>query len=127
VVFLTGHPTVAASVRAMKSGAVDFLEKPVDRHALFDAVQRALARDRHQRATRDESDALRTRFAQLSPREREVFERVVAGRLNKQIADELGVAERTVKMQRAHLMDKLGANSAAELGVLAERLRHLTA
>lgn len=127
VVFLTGHPTVAASVRAMKAGAVDFLEKPVDRHALFDALQRALARDLHQRATRDESDALRARFAQLSPREREVFERVVAGRLNKQIADELGVAERTVKLQRAHLMDKLGANSAAELGVLAERLRHLAA
>ncbi len=125
VVFMTGHPEVAASVRAMKAGAVDFLEKPVERQTLFDALERALARDQSQRAARGDADLLRARFALLTPREREVFDRVVAGKLNKQIADELGIAERTVKAQRAQLMEKLGANSAAELGALAERLRNL--
>jgi FixJ family two-component response regulator len=127
VVFMTGHPDVVSSVRAMKAGAVDFLEKPVERAALFEALERALARDALQRAGRAEAHSLRDRFAQLSPREWEVFELVVAGRLNKQIADELGIAERTVKAQRRQLMDKLGVNSAAELGVLAERLRRLQA
>ena len=124
VIFLTGHADVFSSVRAMKAGAVDFLEKPVQRDTLLDAVARALARDAAQRTARDEGLALRARFAALTPRERDVFERVVAGKLNKQIADELGIGERTVKAQRAQLMDKLGAASAAELGVLAEKLRH---
>ena len=125
VVFMTGHPDVASSVRAMKAGAIDFLEKPIERQALFDALQRALARDARQRAERGEAEALRKRFSQLSEREHEVLHRIVAGKLNKQIADELGIAERTVKAQRAQVMEKLGANSAAELGVLAERLRQL--
>lgn len=125
VVFMTGHPEVAASVRAMKAGAVDFLEKPVERKTLLDALQRALARDASQRQARAEAEHLRARFAALSPREHEVLARVVAGKLNKQIADELGVSERTVKSQRAQLMDKLGAGSSAELGALAERLRSL--
>ncbi len=125
VVFLTGHGDVQSSVRAMKAGAVDFLTKPVERRTLLEAIERALARGEMQRAALDESDRLRTLFAGLTPRERKVFDLVVAGRLNKQIADELGIAERTVKLQRAHLMAKLGAESAAELGRLAERLRSL--
>ena len=126
VIFLTGHADVPSSVRAMKAGAVDFLPKPVDRHTLLDALRRALAHDAALRAARDEADRLRARFASLTPREREVFDRVVAGRLNKQIADELSVADRTVKAERAKLMAKLGVGSAAELGRLAERLRHLS-
>ena len=125
VVFLTGYADVAASVRAMKAGAVDFLTKPVEREALFEALQRALDRDAAQRAARAEAEGLRAAFAALTPRERAVFDRIVAGQINKQIADALGIAERTVKLQRAQLMAKLGANSAAELGRLAERLRHL--
>jgi FixJ family two-component response regulator len=125
VVFLTGYADVAASVRAMKAGAVDFLTKPVEREALFEALQRALARDAAQRAARAEAEGLRAAFAALTPREREVFDQIVAGQINKQIAAALGIAERTVKLQRAQLMAKLGANSAAELGRLAERLRHL--
>ena len=125
VVFMTGNPDFASSVRAMKAGAVDFLEKPIEPQQLFGALQRALALDLRQRATRVETSDLRQRFAQLTPREHEVLERVVGGLLNKQIADELGIAERTVKAQRAQLMEKLGVVSAAELGVLAERLRHL--
>jgi FixJ family two-component response regulator len=124
VVFLTGHADVASSVQAMKAGAVDFLTKPVERDTLLDALRRALARNALQRAARDETDRLRACFASLTPREREVFDRVVTGKLNKQIADELGIAERTVKLQRAQVMAKLGAGSAAALGRLAERLRH---
>lgn len=125
VVFLTGYADVAASVRAMKAGAVDFLTKPVEREALFEALQRALARDAAQRAARAEAEQLRAAFAALTPRERAVFDGIAAGQLNKQIADALGIAERTVKLQRAQLMAKLGVGSAAELGRLAERLRHL--
>jgi len=125
VVFLTGHGDVHTSVRAMKAGAVDFLTKPVERRTLLEAIERALARGALQRAARGESERLQALFAGLTPREREVFDLVVAGKLNKQIADELGIAERTVKLQRAHLMAKLGAESAAELGRLAERLKLL--
>jgi FixJ family two-component response regulator len=125
VIFLTGHADVTSSVKAMKAGAVDFLTKPVKRDILLDALRRALAIDALQRVARDEADRLRARFASLTPRERVVFDLIIAGRLNKQIADELGIAERTVKLQRAQLMAKLGVESAAELGRLAERLRHL--
>jgi FixJ family two-component response regulator len=126
VIFLTGHADVTSSVKAMKAGAVDFLTKPVKRDILLDALRRALAIDALQRVARDEADHLRARFASLTPRERVVFDLIIAGRLNKQIADELGIAERTVKLQRAQLMAKLGVGSAAELGRLAERLRHLS-
>ncbi len=126
VIFLTGHADVTSSVRAMKAGAVDFLTKPVKRDILLDALRRALELDALQRAARDEADRLRARFASLTLREREVFDLIIAGRLNKQIAEELGIAERTVKLQRAQVMAKLGAGSAAELGRLAERLRHLS-
>jgi FixJ family two-component response regulator len=126
VVFMTGHADVASSLRAMKAGAVDFLTKPVEPATLLDALRRALERDTTQRAARGEADGLRARFASLTPREREVFDRIVAGRLNKQIAGELGIAERTVKAERAEIMAKLGAGSAAELGRLAERLRQIS-
>ncbi|MEO8133718.1 MAG: response regulator [Betaproteobacteria bacterium] len=123
VIFLTGHADVATSVRAMKAGAVDFLEKPVERDTLLDALRRALELDAAQRSARDEVLRKSMRLAVLTPREREVFDRVVAGRLNKQIADELGIGLRTVKAHRAQLMEKLGVDSAAELGALAGELR----
>jgi len=123
VVFLTGHGDLATGVRAMKAGAVDFLVKPVEREPLLGAVARALELDAGKRAARGADAELQARFAQLTAREREVFELVVAGRLNKQIADALGIAERTVKAQRAQVMAKLGAANAAELGRIAAQLR----
>ena len=123
VIFLTGHGDLATGVRAMKAGAVDFLVKPVEREPLLAAVARALELDAGKRAARGADAELQARFAQLTAREREVFELVVAGRLNKQIADALGIAERTVKAQRAQVMAKLGAANAAELGRIAAQLR----
>jgi FixJ family two-component response regulator len=125
VIFLTGHGDLASGVQAMKAGAVDFLTKPVEREALLAAIATALEADAAQRSARGDDAQLRHRFAQLTAREREVFELVVAGRLNKQIADVLGIAERTVKAQRAQVMAKLGAANAAELGKLAAQLRGL--
>jgi FixJ family two-component response regulator len=123
VVFLTGHGDLTTGIRAMKSGAVDFLIKPVERKALLAAIERALEADAAQRAARAADQNLQTRFALLTARERDVFDLVVAGRLNKQIADALGIAERTVKAQRAQVMAKLGAANAAELGKIAAQLR----
>jgi FixJ family two-component response regulator len=123
VIFLSGHGDLATGVRAMKAGAVDFLSKPVEREPLLAAVARALERDAAQRAARGVDRDLQDRYAQLTAREREVFELVAAGRLNKQIADALGIAERTVKAQRAQVMAKLGAANAAELGRIAAQLR----
>jgi len=123
VIFLTGHADVPTTVRAMKAGAVDFLEKPVLRDTLLDALQRALAHDAAQRTAREEARRQTAQFAALTPREREVFDRIVAGKLNKQIADELGIRPRTVKAYRAELMEKLGVDSAAELGRLAGERR----
>ncbi len=108
VSFLTGHADVASSVRAMQACAVDFLTKPVPRDTLLEALRRALDRDAQQRAARAEADDLRRRFASLTVREREVFDAIASGRLNKQVADDLGMAERTVKLHRAHLMEKRG-------------------
>jgi FixJ family two-component response regulator len=119
VIFLTGHADVATSVRAMKAGAVDFLEKPVQRDTLLEALERALARDGAERTAREEAHRRSTRLDVLTSREREVFDRIVAGKLNKQVADELGISLRTVKAYRAQLMSKLGVSSAAELGRLA--------
>jgi FixJ family two-component response regulator len=126
VVFLTGYADVASTLQAMKAGAVDFLAKPVDRDTLFDALRRALARDALQRTERDEARRLRARFDSLTSRERDVFDRVVAGKVNKQIADELAIGERTVKTERAQVLTKLGVGSTAELGRLAERLEQLS-
>ena len=119
VVFLTGHADVPTSVRAMKAGAVDFLEKPVRREVLLDALQRALAADAATRGLRAEAEGQSARLAALTPREREVFDRIVAGKRNKDIAAELGIALRTVKAYRAQLMAKLDVSSPAELGRLA--------
>jgi FixJ family two-component response regulator len=119
VIFLTGYADVPTSVRAMKAGAVDFLEKPVTREILLEAIRRALDNDAAQRAARDDARRRSARLEALTTREREVFDRIVEGKLNKQIAGELGVALRTVKAYRAQLMLKLGVNSAAELGKLA--------
>ena len=122
IVFLTGHADVPTSVRAMKAGAVDFLEKPVVREKLFEAIESALVRDAAARATREVADQRSARLAALTAREREVFALVVAGRRNQEIADELGVSLRTVKAYRAQLMDKLGVRTAAELGRVAGAL-----
>ena len=119
IVFLTGHADVPTSVRAMKAGAVDFLEKPVVREKLFEAIGNALTRDAAARAMREVAERRDARLAALTTREREVFDRIVAGRRNREIADELGISLRTVKAYRAQLMEKLGVHTAAELGRLA--------
>jgi FixJ family two-component response regulator len=120
--FLTGHGDVATGVRAMKAGAVDFLTKPVERETLLAAVAHALARDSANHTVHEELLTLQQRYASLTPREREVFARVTAGNPNKQIAAEIGAAERTVKLHRARVMEKMHANSLAELVRAADRL-----
>jgi len=123
VIFLTAHGDVPTSVRAMKAGAVDFLTKPIKREVLLNAVRAALARDLRLHTSHEELRELRMRFAKLTPREREVLELVVAGRLNKQIAAELGIAMRTVKVHRAQAMIKMRAGSLAELVHFADKMR----
>jgi FixJ family two-component response regulator len=120
IVFLTGHADVAMGVAAMRAGAVHFLTKPVDGKDLVDAVGEAMARDAAGRRERAAHERVRARLALLSTREREVLERVVAGRLNKQIAAELGAAEKTIKVHRARVMEKMAAASLAELVRLAQ-------
>jgi FixJ family two-component response regulator len=120
ILFLTGHADVATGVRAMKAGAVDFLEKPVNDQALLDAVQRALARNRELRAARAEREAVARRVATLTPREREVLALVVAGLPNKLVADRLGASEKTIKVHRARVMEKMRADSLAHLVRLAQ-------
>jgi len=122
IIFLTGHGDIPASVRAMKGGAVDFLTKPVRRDALLSAIQNALDVDAKGRAARAVFRELRDRYENLTPREREVLVHVVSGRLNKQIASDLGAAERTIKAHRASIMEKLGVHSVAELVRLAQEL-----
>jgi FixJ family two-component response regulator len=122
IVFLSAHGDVAACARAMKAGAVDFLEKPVERGPLLAAIRAALARDTAQAASADHLADLRARFASLTPREREVLDGVVCGKLNKQIAHDIGIAERTVKTHRAQVMAKMGADSPAMLGRIVEQL-----
>jgi RNA polymerase sigma factor (sigma-70 family) len=123
VVFMTGHGDVASCAKAMRGGAVDFLEKPIDPVVLMEVVEQAIVRDIEARSHRDEQHRLQAAFQSLSGRERQVFDLVVAGKLNKQIAQSLNVAERTVKAQRSSLMAKLDIHSAAALGQFAERLR----
>jgi FixJ family two-component response regulator len=115
VVFLSGHGDIAATVRAMRGGAEDFLTKCAPKQELLDAVKRALARDARERAERARQGALRARFDALTPRDREVLTHVLAGRLNKQIADDLRIDERSVKRHRTSIMLKLHVQSVAEL------------
>jgi RNA polymerase sigma factor (sigma-70 family) len=122
ILFISGHGDIASSVVAMKAGAEDFLTKPVDVDVLLRAVERAIAREREDRAKREQREALRSRVDALTPTERKVFDLVVRGKLNKQIADELGTAERTIKWHRHNLMQKLQLHSVAELASLAEHL-----
>jgi FixJ family two-component response regulator len=122
IVFLTGRGDVASSVRAMKAGAVDFLTKPIDPEVLVEAVRVALAGDAATRRERDARRAVAMRFATLTPRERQVFAGIVRGSLNKVVAHDLGIAERTVKMHRAQVMDKMQAASVAELVRMAALL-----
>lgn len=121
IVFVTGHGDIPMSVRAMKAGAADFLTKPVDEEQLLGAIGLAVARAARDSAERAERDAVRRRFGSLTPREREVMALVVTGRLNKQIAHELGTVEQTVKVHRMRVMAKMQADSLADLVRLAEK------
>ncbi len=122
IVFLTGRGDIQTSVHAMKEGAVDFLTKPVDDTQLFAAVDQALKRDAEQRLERAIRDTIQRRLAMLTPRERQVMAHVIRGRLNKQIAADLGTGEKTVKVHRARVMSKMVARSVAELVQLAARV-----
>ena len=122
VIFITGHGDIPMSVRAMKAGAVEFLTKPFRDQDLLDAISQALERDRMQRAQHAEIAELGSRFEQLTPREREVMQLVVSGLLNKQIAARLNISEITVKLHRHQVMDKMKAESLAELVRISEKL-----
>ncbi len=122
IVFVTGHANVPMTVRAMKAGAIEFLTKPIRDQDILDAVDAALERDRGARQARDEQAEIRRRFASLTPREREVLVLVAAGRLNKEIAAELGTSLVTVKLHRAHVMQKMQAGSLAELVKMFDKL-----
>jgi RNA polymerase sigma factor (sigma-70 family) len=121
IVFLTGHGDVSTTVRAIKAGAEDFLTKPVSKDKLIDAIERAVARSRAMREKSDQLTALQALISALTPRERQVFEQVARGKMNKQIALELGTTERTIKAHRQKVMEKLRAESLAELVLIAER------
>lgn len=120
VIFITAHGDIPMSVQAMKDGAIDFLTKPFREQDLLDAIQRAIALDTEQRRARKQRESLRVRFDTLNEGEREVFRRVVAGLLNKQIAAELGISEVTVKVRRGQVMRKMAADSLADLVRMAE-------
>ena len=122
IVFLTGYGDVPTSVRAIKAGAEDFLTKPVSSEQLLRAIEQAIAHHEVSRGVRRKLDAFRELLATLTPRERQVFERVVQGKINKQIAHQLGATERTIKAHRHRVMEKMKVQSLAELVSIAERL-----
>ena len=123
IIFITGHGDVPTSVRAMKGGAVDFLQKPFNDQDLLDCIHHAILMARQQRIERAERAELQSRFATLTPREREVLALVVTGILNKQIADRLGIAEKTTKVHRGRVMEKMQAQSVPDLVQMAEKLK----
>ncbi|MCA6100816.1 response regulator transcription factor [Bradyrhizobium australafricanum] len=122
IVFLTGHADTATTVQAIKAGAEDFLTKPIASEQLIEAINRALARHELARGRRTRLDSLRALLAKLTPRERQVFDLIVCGRINKQIAHELGTTERTIKAHRHQVMEKMQVQSLAELVSIAEQL-----
>ena len=122
IIFITAHADVPMTVQAMKGGALEFLTKPFRDQDLLDAVEAGLARDRARRESERALAALRERFDTLSSRERDIMLHVVAGRLNKQIANDIGIAESTVKVHRTHLMRKMKARSLPELSRMADSL-----
>src|SRR5437667_274 len=122
IIFITGHGTVPTTVRAMKGGALDFLQKPFNDQELLDCVQRALARSRQRLVERAERTKLQGRLDTLTPREREVLMQVITGKLNKQIASDLGIAEKTIKVHRGRVIQKMQASSVADLVRMVEKL-----
>jgi RNA polymerase sigma factor (sigma-70 family) len=122
IVFVTGHADTPTTVQAIKAGAEDFLTKPISSEQLIDAIERAMARYESARSQRGKLDAIRALVATLTPRERQVFDLIVRGKINKQIAFELGTTERTVKAHRHQVMEKMQVHSLAELVSSAERL-----
>jgi FixJ family two-component response regulator len=122
IIFLTGYADTPTTVRAMKAGAEDFLTKPVSSELLLDAIERAMARQHAARAQRGKLETFRAHLAALTQRERQVFDLIVRGRINKQIAHQLGTTERTVKAHRHQVMEKMQVHSFAELVSIAERL-----
>lgn len=122
IIFITGHADIPMTVRAMKAGAVEFLTKPFRGQELLDAVQEAIAKDRAARSERAQMAELRGRYDTLTPREKEVLKLVASGLLNKQVGAELGTSELTVKTHRGRVMEKMGADSLADLVRMSERL-----
>ena len=123
IIFITGHGDIPMSVQAMKGGAIEFLTKPFRDQDLLDAIQLGLSRDRAWRENEEALAGLRERFASLTPREREIMIQVARGRLSKQIAHDIGIAEATVKVHRSRAMQKLKASSLPELGQMADKLQ----
>jgi FixJ family two-component response regulator len=122
VIFVTGRGDIPMSVQAMKAGAIDFLTKPVDAKALLAAIERAEGEDAKKQQIHDARASIEANLAKLTPREREVLTHVIAGRLNKQIASDLGTVEKTIKVHRGRMMGKMGVHSVAELVRIAERV-----
>jgi len=122
IVFLTGYPDVRTAVRTIKAGAEDFLTKPVSSDKLLRAIERAMARHEATRGLKSTLDVVRAHIGKLTPRERQVFERIVRGQTNKQVANALGTTERTIKAHRQQVMEKMQLQSLAELVSLAERV-----
>jgi FixJ family two-component response regulator len=122
IVFLTGYPDVRTAVRTIKAGAEDFLTKPVSSDKLLRAIERAMARHEATRGLKSTLDVVRAHIGKLTPRERQVFERIVRGQTNKQVANALGTTERTIKAHRQQVMEKMQVQSLAELVSLAQRV-----